>query len=98
MRLCRGVQGCGACSLVGWRVGPGGAGYVDFAVGDGDGPVACVEVDVVTAAEQGEVGDLGFAAVDPGDQVVRVALDWWGTAHYAAAVAGVEGAAHGASN
>src|SRR4051812_36178625 len=98
MRWSRDVQGCGACPLVGWRVGPGGAGYVDLAVGDGDGPVACVEVDVVTAAEQDEVGDLGFAAVDPRDEVVGVALDRWGAAHYAAAVAGVEGAAHGAGH
>jgi len=38
---------------------------VDDAVGDGDGPVAGVEVDVVTPAEQHEIPDGGFAAVDP---------------------------------
>jgi hypothetical protein len=35
--------------------GPSGAGYVDLAVGEGDGPVALVEVYVVAAAEEGEV-------------------------------------------
>jgi hypothetical protein len=49
-----------------WWVGPGGAGDVDLAVGDGDGPFAGVEVEVVAAAEQGEVVDGGVAAVDPG--------------------------------
>jgi hypothetical protein len=57
----------------GW-VGPGGAGDVDFAVGDGDGPVAVVEGGVVAAADQGEVVDRGVAAVDPGRQVVGVEL------------------------
>ena len=35
-----------------WWVGPGGAGDVDLAVGDGDGPFAVVQVDVVAAAQQ----------------------------------------------
>jgi hypothetical protein len=54
-----------ASEVGGWWVGPLGTGDVDDAVGDGDGPVAVVQVDVVTTAEQGQVRDLGFAAVDP---------------------------------
>ena len=78
----------------GWWIGPGRAGYVDDAVGDGDGPVAVVEVGVVAAAEEGEVVDRGDAAADPGLQVVGVALDGRGSAHDTALVAGVQGAAH----
>ena len=75
-------------------VGPGWAGDVDFAVRDDDGPVAGVQVDVVSAAEQDQVRDLGFAAVDPGDQVVGVALDWWCAADDAPLVARVQRASH----
>jgi hypothetical protein len=38
----------GAAGVVGGWVGPGGAGDPDDAVGDGDGPVAGVQVDVVS--------------------------------------------------
>src|SRR3954452_468272 len=78
------------------RGGPGGAGYSDYAVEDSDEPVAGVQVQVVPFAEQGQVGDGGWAAVQPGDNVVRFALDGWGAADHAAFVAGVEGSAHGA--
>src|SRR5215217_1389707 len=76
--------------------GPGGAGYLDNAVEDSDVPVAGVQVQVVPFAEQGQVGDGGGAAVEPGDDVVGFALDGWGAADDAAFVAGVEGSAHGA--
>src|SRR4051794_29576505 len=84
--------------MAGRWVGPVWSGYVDFAVGDGDGPVAVVQVGVVAAAEQGEVVDFGVAAVDPGDEVVCVAHDWRRVADDAAAVAGVQGAAHRAGD
>jgi hypothetical protein len=71
---------------------------VDGAVEDADVPVAGVEVEVVAFAEQGEVVDGGGAAVEPGDDVVGLALDGWGVADDAAFVAGVEGAAHGAGD
>ena len=106
------VAGCwAACVVVGWVglpgwseglswwwVGPGGAGDVDLAVGDGDGPVAVVQVDVVAAAQQAQVVHGGGAAVDPGLQVVGVALHRRRTAHDAAFVAGVQGAAHRAGD
>ena len=71
---------------------------MDFAVGDGDGPVAVVQVGVVAATDQDEILDLGLTAVDPGDQVMRVADDRRGSADDAAAVAGVQGAAHRAGD
>ena len=88
--------GCGgwwSVSVAGDGVGggPGGAGDVDGAVGDVDGPVAGVQVAVTPFAEQDEVGDLGFAAVDPRLHVVGVAVDGWGAAADAALVAGDEG-------
>ena len=61
--------------FAGWNrrgVCPGGAGYLDGAVEDLDVPVAGVEVEVMALAEQGEVGDGGRSAVEPGDDVVRV--------------------------
>ena len=79
---------------MGWRGGPGGLGDAYFAVDDGDLPVAGVEVAVVTAAEQNEVVYGGFAAVDPGFEVVSVAADRWCAADYATFVAVVEGFAH----
>ncbi|WP_238151330.1 hypothetical protein, partial [Kribbella sindirgiensis] len=57
--------------------------------------MAVVQVGVVAATDQGEVLDLGFTAVDPGDQVMCVAHDRWRVADHAAAVAGVQGAADG---
>jgi len=57
-----------------------------------------VQIDVVAAAEEDEVGDLRLAAVDPRHQVMGVAHDRWRAADHAASVAGVEGAADGASD
>jgi hypothetical protein len=50
---------------LGWWVGPGGAGYLDVSVDDGDDPVAVVEGAMVCPAEEYQVVDRGFAAVDP---------------------------------
>jgi hypothetical protein len=71
---------------------------VYFTSGDGDGPLAVVDVGVVSAADEREIRDCGGAAVDPGDQVVCVAHDRWGSADYAAAVAGVQCATHSAGD
>jgi hypothetical protein len=50
---------------------------------------------VVASAEEHEVGEVGAAAVLPGDEVVGVAVSWWSVASGvgASAVAGVEGSA-----
>ena len=47
---------------------------------------------VVASAQEHEVGQHGFAAVFPGDDVVGVAVSWWSVAAWvgAAAVACVE--------
>jgi hypothetical protein len=63
-------------------------------VDDGDDPVAVVEGPVVGSAEENEVVDGCFAAVDPGLEMVGVTVDGWGAAHDAALVADVQGAAH----
>src|SRR6266496_2104104 len=52
----------------------------------------------VPLAEQDQVGDAGFAAVDPMHQVVGFALDGWGAADDAAAVAGVQRQPHRAGD
>jgi hypothetical protein len=78
----------------GWWVGPGRARHVDDTVGDRDGPVPGVQVDVMAAAEQDEVMDCGRAAVDPGVEVVGVAVDGWCSADDAAFVASIQGTAH----
>ena len=68
---------------------------MDDAVDDPDVPVAGVQVAVASLAEEHQVGDLGFASVDPADDVVGVAVDGWGAAADAAFVSGDQGFAHG---
>jgi hypothetical protein len=60
-----------------------------------EGPVALVDVDVVAFAEEGEVGEGGFAAVGPVGDVVGFAHGWWGVADQAALISDVEGVADG---
>ena len=79
--------------MVRWGVGPGGAGDVDDALGDGDCPLAGVDGAVVEGAEQGEVVEAGGSSVGPVDEVVGVAHPGWGVADDAAFVAFVEGSA-----
>lgn len=68
------------------------------AVDHGAGPAALLEVPVVVAAEQGEVVEVGVAAVGPGEDVVALApLRWMGAGgEGAAGVAGDEGEGLGA--
>jgi hypothetical protein len=72
----------------------GGPGEVVLVV-DGEGPAGAVGDAVVVSAEQGEVVEVGWAAVLPVVDVVGVAPLWWCVAAWegAAAVACGEGAA-----
>src|SRR6266545_6658993 len=58
-------SGLGGCRRGRAGFGPAGAGDVDLAAGDGDGPGALVDGAVVRFAEQREGVDRGGAAVDP---------------------------------
>ena len=62
-----------------------------------DVPAAFVDGAVVVAAEEEAVGEVGLAALGPGDEVVGVGVDGWAVAagESASAIAGGEGAALG---
>ena len=78
-------------------VDPGRGSEPWSSVDHGHGPAVVVDEVVVSVAEQGEVVELGGAAVGPVLHVVGVAAAWSSGAagEAAAAVAEVQGAAHG---
>ncbi len=75
-------------------VRPVRSGYLNDVVDDVDVPVAGVQVDVVSLAEQDQVRDARRASVDPMHQVVGFALNGWSAADHAAAVASVQREPH----